>query len=136
MAVRTTEAAVSAIIEVDATIGLTPFIEVASAIVDDVCTDSGYSSTKLELIERWLAAHFYAIRDMRTAQEVAGSVSQSFQFKLGLNLANTMYGQQAMLVDTAGNLAALSKRMEKGKKQSVGVTWLGTGNTYGDDIST
>ena len=135
MAIRTTDAAVKDIIEVDSAIATTPFIEVASSIVDDCCTSSSYTTAKLELIERWLAAHFYAIRDQRVASEKAGPVGQNFQYKLGLNLANTMYGQQAMLIDFKGNLAALSKQMEKGKLSKIGATWLGKGNSFGDDIS-
>ncbi len=136
MAVRTTSAAVLGILTpADATISLTPFIEVANSVVNDVCLNSGYDATKLELIERWLAAHFFRIRDKAEGSEQAGSVLRSFQFKLGLNLAVTMYGQQAMVVDFKGNLAALSKRMELGIAVPS-VTWLGTGNSAGDDIST
>lgn len=123
---RTTESAVQGIIEHDATIDLDPFIEVANALVTDVCTGSSYSSTKLELIERWLSAHFYAIRDPRAESEKAGSVGAKYFGKVGLNLSVTRYGQMAMVLDTAGNLAALSKRMEDGLSTSVGVTWLGT----------
>lgn len=131
----TTEAAVAAIIEVDATIPLAPFIEIAAELVTEVTAGAGYTAVRLELIERWLSAHFYAIRDMRAASERAGPVAQSFQFKVGLNLANTMYGQQVMMIDTAGGFAALSKRSEKGQTKSVSVLWLGTGNKDGDDIT-
>ena len=59
MAVRTTAAAVQGIIEHDATIPLTPFIEAASALVTQCCTDldTAYVAAQLELIERWLSAH-------------------------------------------------------------------------------
>lgn len=123
---RTTSSAVQGIIETESSISLTPFIEVANELVTELCTASGYTDTRLELIERWLAAHFYAIRDLRRANEKAGSVGESFQYKLGLNLAVTMYGQQVMLLDTAGNLAALNKQAESGGIRRVGVTWLGT----------
>lgn len=137
MAIRTTELAVAGIAEVDPLISVTPFIEVASNLVDDLLTDTppGYSATKLELIERWLSAHFYHIRDKAVASEQAGSVNQSFQFRLGLNLAVTMYGQQAMMIDTAGLLAAASKRAELGLNPTVGVVHLGTTNPAGDDIT-
>lgn len=77
MAIRTTDAAVRAIIETQASIDTAPFIEVASALVDEIEPDSSYNATRLELIERWLAAHFYAIRDNRVASEGAGSVTRS-----------------------------------------------------------
>jgi len=122
---RTSSAAVAAIIETEVSIDLTPFIEAANHIVTRVCTDSDYADTELELIERWLAAHFYAIRDPRVADEAAGSVSQRFQYKVDLNLSVTTYGQQAMMLDTEGNLATLSR----GRGKTVGgATWLGTEN--------
>lgn len=134
MAIRTTEEAVLALIDTEET--LTPFIETASLLVDDNCTDSDYSDAKLELIERWLAAHFCAIKDTRAASEKAGSVGQSFQHKVDLNLAVTMYGQQAMLIDNAGNLAALNKQATDGVPKRAGITWLGRTeeHTHSDNL--
>lgn len=139
MAVRTTYAAVALIIEVDANIttDLAPYIEVASQMVTDVCTgyDPAYDATKLELVERWLSAHFYAIRDPRAADEKAGPVAISYQYKVDLNLAVTTYGQQAMAIDTEGGLAALNGRITKGKaKVTPSVTWLGVEKWDTDNI--
>jgi hypothetical protein len=118
---------VAGIIEVDASIPLTPFIEVANQLVTDVCGEFDYTSEKLELIERWLSAHFYAIRDPRIAREQAGPVSAQYQYKVDLNLAQTTYGQQAMLLDTEGGLAALNAQVTQGlRKFTVGASWLGT----------
>ncbi len=126
---RTDATAVGGIIEVDATIDVTPFIEAANALVTDVCGDSGYSDDRLELIERWLSAHFYAVRDIRPASETAGAVSQSFQFSVGRYLEVTMYGQQAMLLDVEGGLADLNARMKKGVRfPPITVGWAGTEN--------
>lgn len=128
---RTTYAQVAEIIEIDATIttDAAPFIATANALVTRVCADkldedgtAYYTDDDLELIERWLAAHFYAIRDPRYASEAAGSVNASYQYKVDLHLAVTTYGQQAMMLDTAGGLAALSK----GKRRRVGASYLGT----------
>lgn len=124
MAIRTTEAAIKQIIEVDSTISLTPFIAVANELVTELCSDSNYTSTRLELIERWLSAHFYAVRDPRPTSESAG-VSVSYAISIGQNLSLTTYGQQAMLLDTAGNLAALNNRTSKGSKVTPGISWLG-----------
>jgi hypothetical protein len=126
MAVRTTAAAVAGIIEVDTSISLTPFIETASELVTECCEDAEYTATRLELIERWLSAHFYAVRDQRASSETAGRVSESKQTKVDLGFDVTVYGQQAMRLDTAGGLAALDKRTQKGKVAAVGMTWLGT----------
>lgn len=131
---RTTAESVAFIIELDEDIDLTSFILTANELVTEVCVPLGYSDTRLELIERWLSAHFYAIRDMRVSQEQAGPVSASYQHKVGLMLANTMYGQQAMLLDTQGGLASLSKSLEMGRKKPT-MFWLGkklTRTEYGE----
>jgi hypothetical protein len=134
VAVRTTAALVKGIIEVDedSIPDLDPFILTANELVTECCGSAGYTATRLELIERWLAAHFVAIRDPRLASEQAG-VSARYQHKVGLILQVTTYGQQAMTLDTAGGLAALSKRAEEGKTKSVGITWLGTDLDEDDD---
>ena len=133
---RTTDAAVRAILDDDSTIDTAPFIEVATDLVDSVCLNSGYSAAKLELIERWLAAHFYRIRDMAVDNEKAGAVAQAFQFEVDLNLNVTMYGQQAMLIDHKGNLAALNKRVKEGGPTVASITHLGTVDSDGNDTST
>jgi hypothetical protein len=129
----TTVIAVQGIIEHDTEIPLDPFIETASMIVDRVLVpvkdDDGslyYNNTQLEVIERWLAAHFYAVRDPRTAFEGVGKVQASFESKVGLNLNNTRYGQAALGLDTSGTLAALQKQAEEGGKLKPQVVWLGT----------
>ena len=124
---RTDAAAVGGIIEVDSGISLTPFIETANQMVTDACSAAGYTAAKLELIERWLAAHFYAIRDPRATSERAGPVGQSNESKVDLGLAITRYGQQAMMLDNAGGLAAMNSLATGSPGRiTAGVTWLGT----------
>lgn len=119
---RTTPEQVASIIEVDPSIPVGPFIETASTLVEEVCEPFNYTENRLELIERWLAAHFYAIMDKQVASERAGSVGQDFQFKVDLGLNQTQYGQQAMILDTKGGLRALNDR---GSVAEVKVHWLG-----------
>ncbi len=130
MAIRTNAAAVKKIIEVDDTAvpDLDPFIEVASMLVDEIITtvEGGYTSPQAELIERWLAAHFYAVRDNRIDTEKAGPVSQKNQFRVGLNLNVTIYGQQAMVIDFKGGLAIINKKAEQGLRTTIGLLWAGT----------
>ena len=129
---RTNAAAVGKIVEIDPLItDLTPFIDTASELVTEVCAtalkEDGtefYTPVRLELIERWLAAHFYKIRDQMVTSEQASVVQQSFGMKLGLNLAVTTYGQQAMILDTYGGLAQLNKAAESGRVP-VGGFWMG-----------
>jgi len=108
------------------------FIETANSLVNDVCLDSEYSDEKLALIEKWLSAHFIAIKHkIRSNQSIGGEVSESFQYAVDLNLNVTIYGQQAMLLDTDGNLANLNQKMsqERYDKYLTG-KWMGK-----DDIT-
>jgi len=125
MAVRTTSTAVALLIEIDDDISLTPFIEAANALVTECCSTDDYDATRLELIERWLSAHVYTIRDMRAESEKAGSVSEKKQSRVDLGFDSSHYGQMAMRLDTKGGLAALNTRMKKGTGQTVQVSWLG-----------
>lgn len=128
---RTTRDLVAGIIETDPQIvlsdetGLDPFIDTANDLVTRLCTNSNYSDNTLELIERWLSAHFYAVRDPRTTTEGAGGVSAGYESRVDLGLNLTRYGQQAMLVDSDNNLAALNKRNQEGVPPRPGVIWLG-----------
>ena len=126
MAVRTTSVAVQAICNVKSSVSLTPFIEAANAIVTKHCTDTAFTATELELIERWLSAHCYKMRELHIEQERAGPVGRSFQTYLNLGFDNSTYGQMAMRLDWSGALSALNEQAKKGAAITVGVTWLGT----------
>ena len=130
---RTSSEAVAAIILVDTsnTPDLSPFIDTANAMVSQACVidlasgvATGYSDAHLELIERWLAAHFYAIRDPRIQSQGFGGASGAFQGQTQFNLASTSYGQQALLLDYQGGLARLSEHVAKGKRGKVGLVSL------------
>lgn len=123
--IRTTDTAVKAIIEVDPRIDLTPFIETGSAVVDNLhAADSKtlLDDVRLELIERWLSAHFYAIRDARRTGDTAGDVSATYESKVDFGLKLTRYGQQALILDTTGYLNSLNSA----KLINASVTWLGS----------
>ena len=126
---RTTSAAVEAIIEVDVTISLTPFIEAANNIVSAVCdtADTSYDATDLEIIERWLSAHIYTNRDPRAFEESVGrgAASEKTQSKVDLGFDTSHYGQTAMRLDREGGLAALNAQAKKGTGATGSVTWLG-----------
>lgn len=117
---------------------LSLYIETAELLVADQCLASGYLDVKLELIHLWLSAHAYDTYRPRVAQEgIATGPRQMFEFvKTDLGLNNTKFGQWAMRLDTAGNLAALENSMKKVTKplnpasETLGVGWLGT--AWGD----
>ena len=128
--IRTNPTLVSEIIEVDPRINLDPFILSASVLVDEIEQNpkSNLTPERLELIERWLAAHFYAMRDPRAETEKAGSVGVTYQSKVDLNLSLSHYGQMAIVLDTTGTLRLLS---EAGRVQR-GAFWLGREEDRGD----
>jgi len=128
MAIRTTNALVEAIIEVESGIVLTPFIAAANTLVTKFCTDldEDYTAAELQQIETWLAAHFYTVRDPRADEERAGPVSQRLQSKVDLGLSTSHYGQMAMTLDYYGGLSALNESIKNGTSNTVGMTWLGT----------
>lgn len=129
MAVRTTVEAVGLIIDVDSGISLTPFIEVANALVTKHCVDGAFTVAELELVERWLAAHFYCVRNPRTTQERAGSVGEGYQSRVDLGFDVTHYGQMAMRLDWSGALSKLNEQAKSGGRITAGITWLGTETT-------
>ena len=115
---RTTDELIEGIADVDATISLTPFITVANEIVTEICEPLGYSSSRLVLIETWLAAHFYAVRDPRIKTQSADigiKVSATFEGQSAMGLNFTRYGQQAMMLDTLGGLARWQASMAQGR---------------------
>ena len=127
---RTTSILVGGIIELDASITVTPFIDTANAFVTECCAGAGYDAARLELIERWLAAHCYTVRDMRAESEKAGPVSEKKQSKVDLGFDTSHYGQMAMRLDTKGGLARLNESSKSGGGTPVGVSWLGTEDDY------
>ena len=102
------------------------FIDSASATVDRVYTCAAgktppitLSSTELELIERWLAAHMYAMADPMYTSRTTGKASGAFQGQTQMGLDYSPYGQMAKRLDWSGCLEALDKR------KFVGAAWLG-----------
>jgi len=122
MANRVTEVEVEKIIEVDSSLDLAVFITAANTVVNDNLTGSalGIAAATLKEIERWLAAHFTQIRSgSLVASEKADVVAQSNQYKLGLNLQSTMYGQQAMMLDPSGTLSRLNTGLQASDQAGI-----------------
>lgn len=104
---------------------LDPFILMASKLVDRVVTCAAELSITLdseeqELMERWLAAHFYQANDPGYTSRSTMGASGSFNQTTGMGLQGTRYGQNAMIMDPSGCLAYMN-----GEKQTVGGFWLG-----------
>ena len=120
---RVTESEVTAIIEWDGTLSLTPFIETANALVDYVVTqdsDSVLTDGLLKSIEKFLAAHFYAHRDQQYITKETENAKGDFQVAVKVGFNSTQWGQTAIRLDVTGTLASLDRT-----KHKVGISWAG-----------
>ena len=127
----TRASAVRAIIELDATLPdatVDVLIADAAIIIDDVIGgEATLAGTRLEAVNRWLAAHLLASGIApRSASEGVKGLTEAFQYRLDKGLATTMYGTQAMQLDTSGKLARWNKQMEEGITPRVSLTYLGS----------
>lgn len=138
---RTTSALVEAIVDINPGLDLTPYIVAANQITTGVCTyqtpkhpcpgrpipyTDGFIGSQMEIIERWLAAHFYGVYDALLSASRALDASVQFQFKIAYDLRNTRYGQQAIMLDFQGNLAKWNNSAGVLKRIKISMGWLGT----------
>jgi hypothetical protein len=126
---RTTPRLVQDLIEdVNKKIPMDPFIASAGAMVDWLVTEDAKSHTPLlqqgpainslpELIERWLAAHFYSKFDTKYQQKMTGRASGSVDGQTTFNFSSSRWGQQAITLDVTGRLAERSKDAEIGLRR-------------------
>lgn len=108
---RTTAALVQALLQGDYKPGvdLAPHLDTASALVDRVDSAAKAGGAQmpdslLELIERWCAAHAYAMVDQPFASKSSEGASGSFQGQTGKYFEATKYGQMAVSLDYTGTL--------------------------------
>ena len=127
MSQRTTLANVQAVLadNWDDSTSVQPYIDSATVVVDRVVTcatkrGKTLTATEEELVERWLAAHFYCVMDpLYTTRSTAGA-SGGFQRKPATDdFGSTDYGMQATRIDPSGCLNAI------GKRAVASMTWLG-----------
>ena len=125
---------------------LTPFILTANTIVSAVCVPTvvsnkrpAYPDATLELIERWLSAHYYSIMRPQRKLESAGSVQASYDSTTDLGLNVTRYGQAARTICYNGYLAAWSNTLEfikgrvAGGVYTIGMKYVGgSPSVYGE----
>jgi len=108
---RTTESDVSDIFDTDLdSASLSAWIEIANSVVDDIAAkDNTIGSTRLEQIEKLLAAHYASAQDQRIENVSRETASVTYQGETGMNLRGTKYGQQAIQLDPTGLLSTLGK---------------------------
>ncbi len=123
---RTTSASVQVILQNDYRAGddLSGVIATANALTTRVATCAAakgedLSDVELELVERWLAAHYYAVSNRPYKAKRTADSSATFDGATGMGLNSTLYGQAALDMDASGCLAAITSRA------NVGVVWLG-----------
>jgi hypothetical protein len=106
---------------------MSSFIEIASIVVDRVvdCASSDDARTTLsdaeaEAVERYLAAHFWAVDDQQYTSKKTERAEAQFAGKWDEGFKATTFGQQAIAIDPSGCLDDMNIR-----KQKVGLSWLG-----------
>lgn len=97
---------------------LTPFIQSASLIVDQLVTDTpgqSWTAKLLELIERWLSAHVYTTMDpLYTSRSTMGSSGS-------MTRTGEDYKNMAIMLDPTRKLAGILDI----NTREVSMTWLG-----------
>lgn len=126
MSMRTTERAVKAILgsHYDGTKGLQSFIDTAVILVDRIeAADSAgdMTASSLEIVERYLTAHFYAHDDQITQSRSTGGASGQFQGRTDLGFDATLYGQTAKRLDATGLLV----KLDQPQRPKATCGWLG-----------
>lgn len=118
MSQRTSTTAVKAVLlpgqeyDLDRNPSLQPFIDAASSMVDRaVATRRGsvLSTSDQELIERYLAAHFYCTSDKVYTSTSKGGASGSFMQQTGKGLEQTPHGQTILRLDYTGAINGVDK---------------------------
>lgn len=120
MAPRTTEASLRKLFPEDnGTAVVDHYLADANVLVTDLLGASSLSNERLEIIERYLAAHFYVLGQQSGGvfEEKIGesTVKTGSTFTLGQGLKLTRWGQMALAADTTGALSAI----EGGKKKTA-----------------
>jgi len=103
---------------------LQPFIDSAHILVDEELLSAGLSAARLKLIELYLAAHLAVVTLERggLVKQRIGDAEEIYQVP-GFNtigLVTTRFGQQVVILDTSGKMAALSQKPVKAVFRVIG----------------
>jgi len=119
---------------------LTPYISSATVIVDRVYSAAlnkafnavTLTAQELELIERWLAAHFYCTMDpLYRSKSTLGASGQFQRGQAAAGFETTDYGARACEIDYSGCLRAIGLRQFAGGFYAGIEHGCGTGNING-----
>ena len=82
------------------------YINTATAYIDKVFVGVAVDDDYLEVLEKWVTAHFLATTRLQQAQTAgAGPARITFQGTTEMGLRSTHYGQTAIALDVTGRLA-------------------------------
>ena len=93
---------------------LVPFLDAAQTLTNRVASlalhrqSGGYQASELEVIERYLAAHYYLTSDKAYANKSDGGASATFMQQTGKRLDQTPHGQTALNLDYLGVLNGIN----------------------------
>ena len=128
--------------EVGSPPSLTPYIDTASALVDDVVANAAalglpaLAVGRLELIERWLSAHYYQQSDQGFQSKSTDGASASFKGQTSKGLNGTQYGQSAITLDTTKYLQKIAAEVDGNQAKTATLLWLGKNPTDQIDYET
>lgn len=94
------------------------FVNTANLFVTNHLGSSSLDDTTLKEIERYVAAHFVAMTDTRVKSEKVDVLGTTFVTTVGMGLEASVYGQQAIILDSTGTLASIAKN---GPKQGASI---------------
>lgn len=109
MAERVTSDEVKKLIDTEIS-DLSPFIKAANLTVNQYIQNDGLGTALLKEIERWLTAHFVAMRERQLTSETVGDAANQYGGNFGMGLDFTQYGQQVKMLDATGKLANGTRR--------------------------
>ena len=123
MTVRTNEVEVRAVIDSDLSIDVSFYMNSASIVVDRIvrkATRLGITipDDELKLIETYLSAHFYALKELQYSEKATGRARGVYQGQTGMGFNSTLWGQMAVELDPTGEL--------DGGDTEATLSWLGT----------
>jgi hypothetical protein len=105
---------------------LIPYIDAASMLIDQAVTcaakkNKALTTTQQEILERWVAAHFYCCSDRTYQARNTAQAGGTFSGQTAMYLEATLYGQTAMRLDPSGCLAAIGGK----QRNTARGIWLG-----------
>ena len=96
------------------TLQIAPFLRSANLIVTNSLGSTDLSDATLAEIEKWVAAHLVTIMaGGQVIEERVGDVATTYATSVDwktVGLYTTLYGKQALMLDTTGRLADLGKK--------------------------